>query len=125
MLIVGISPLDKDSTVSVHEDGKITWAIGEERLTRVKLQSGFPHRALDEALRCAGVSAGEIDAIAYPFYDGDTEARMIWKGFRDELSRTTGASTAECHRVLGKIAGSGRVPSPGMPVAFDGYEDYM
>ena len=31
MLILGISPLDKDSTVSLHDDGKITWAIGEER----------------------------------------------------------------------------------------------
>ncbi|HMB70823.1 MAG TPA: carbamoyltransferase N-terminal domain-containing protein, partial [bacterium] len=126
MLILGLSPLDKDSTASVHVDGRITWAVGEERLTRVKLQSGFPHLAVDEVLRRAGVTPGEIDKVAYPFWDGDTEARLIWDGFRRELSRVTGTSTRECHAALRKIAGgNGKVPSPGMPVRFDGYQDYM
>jgi carbamoyltransferase len=125
MLILGISPLDKDSTVSLHVDGKITWAIAEERLTRVKLQSGFPKLALDELLRRAGVTAKDIDRVAYPFWDGDEEARLIWRGFSRELSRLTGAAPWECHRLLRRIAGSGRVPSTGQPVRFDGYQDYM
>jgi len=125
VLILGISPLDKDSTVSLHEDGKITWAIAEERLTRVKLQGGFPHLALDEVFRRSGVTAADIDRVAYPFWDGDTEARMIWAGFRSDLARLTGSSTAECHRLLRAVAGGARVPSPGRPVRFEGYQDYM
>jgi carbamoyltransferase len=125
MLVLGISPLDKDSTVSLHEDGRITWAIAEERLTRVKLQDGFPHLAFDELFRRAGVKPSEVDAVAYPFFDGGEESRLIWGGFRRELSRATGASLSECHRALARIAGDGRVPSPGQPVRFEGYRDYI
>ena len=42
MKVIGLSPLDKDSTVTMVEDGEITYAAGEERFTRVKLQDGFP-----------------------------------------------------------------------------------
>ena len=125
MLVLGISPLDKDSTVSLHENGRITWAIGEERLSRVKLQDGFPHLALDEMLRRAGVKASELDVVAYPFFDGAEESRLVWNGFRAELSRVSGASLSECHRALKALAGAGRVPSPGQPVRFEGYQDYM
>jgi carbamoyltransferase len=125
MLILGMSPLDKDSTVSIHEDGRITWAIAEERLSRVKLQHGFPKLAFDEIFRRAGVAPSEIDKVAYPFYEGRVEARMIWDGFRNELSRLSGASLRDCHQAMKRIMGRGRVPSPGLPVRFEGYEDYM
>ena len=125
MLILGMSPLDKDSTLSIHEDGKISWAIAEERLSRKKLQEGFPKHAWEEIFKRAGVKPEELDAIAYPFYEGRVEAKMIWDGFKNEMSRITGASLRDCHEALNKLAGSGRVPSPGMKVRFEGYEDYM
>jgi carbamoyltransferase len=37
MIVLGISPLDKDSTVSIVVDGKLVFAAGEERFTRNKL----------------------------------------------------------------------------------------
>lgn len=77
MRILGISPLDKDSTVSFMEDGRIVFACGEERLTRVKLQSGFPHRALALGLETTGWDPESIDAVAYAFFDGAEEARLI------------------------------------------------
>lgn len=49
MKVLGISPLDKDATVTIVEDGRITYAAAEERFTRVKLQDGFPWRALQDA----------------------------------------------------------------------------
>ena len=67
MKVLGISPLDKDSTVTLVEDGVITYAAAEERFTRVKLQDGFPWRALDDALQATGTTAGEIDTVVYPF----------------------------------------------------------
>ena len=50
MKVLGLSPLDKDSTVTLMEDGKVLFAAGEERFTRVKLQNGFPWQALQDAL---------------------------------------------------------------------------
>src|SRR5207237_1274204 len=54
MRVLGISPLDKDATVSFLEDGRVVFACAEERLSRVKLQSGFPHRALRLGLERTG-----------------------------------------------------------------------
>ena len=50
MRVLGISPLDKDSTVTIVEDGRILYAAAEERFTRVKLQTGFPWQALQDGL---------------------------------------------------------------------------
>ena len=77
MRVLGISPLDKDSNVSFLEDGRVLFACGEERLSRVKLQSGFPRRAVTEGLNRLGWSPDTIDAVAYAFYDWDEEARLI------------------------------------------------
>src|SRR5947208_1923885 len=57
MRVLGISPLDKDATVSFLEDGRVVFACAEERLSRVKLQSGFPHRALRLGLEKTGWDA--------------------------------------------------------------------
>lgn len=77
MRILGISPLDKDSTVSFMEDGRVLFACGEERLTRVKLQNGFPHHALALGFETTGWTPETIDAVAYAFFDGEEEARLI------------------------------------------------
>jgi carbamoyltransferase len=77
MRVLGISPLDKDSTVSFVEDGRVVFACGEERLTRVKLQSGFPHSALTLGFRATGWNKESIDIVAYGFFDGKEEGRLI------------------------------------------------
>ena len=77
MKVLGISPLDKDATVTIVEDGEITYAAGEERFTRVKLQDGFPWNALADALRVTGTDAGEISAVMYPFLDWQEETRLF------------------------------------------------
>jgi predicted NodU family carbamoyl transferase len=67
MKVLGLSPLDKDSTVTLVEDGVITFAAAEERFTRVKLQDGFPWNALDSALKTTGTEIREIDKVVSPF----------------------------------------------------------
>ena len=39
MIVLGISPLDKDATVSLVANGKVLFAAGEERLTRDKCKT--------------------------------------------------------------------------------------
>ena len=77
MRILGISPLDKDTNVSLMEDGRVLFACGEERLSRVKLQSGFPHKALREGLNRLGWDPQSIDSVAYAFFDAPEESRLI------------------------------------------------
>ena len=77
MRILGISPLDKDATVSLFEDGRVVFACGEERLSRTKLQAGFPHRALQLALKWSGWTIDSIDKVAYAFFEASEEAKLI------------------------------------------------
>src|SRR6185295_15797799 len=84
MIILGISPLDKDSTVTLVQDGKVLFAAGEERFTRNKLQDGFPARALEAGLKSAGVRAADIDAVAYPFFDWHKETELFSRNLQNE-----------------------------------------
>ena len=84
MKVLGISPLDKDATVSIVEDGKILYAAGEERFTRVKQQDGFPHKALENALAYTNTTINEIDHVAYAFTDAQDEKKIIDKNIRSE-----------------------------------------
>ncbi len=84
MNVIGISPLDKDATVSVVADGQVVFAAGEERFIRNKLQSGFPAQALQTALDTTGLHLDDIDTIAYPFFDWEREDRLFTQNIRDE-----------------------------------------
>jgi len=84
MKVLGISPLDKDSTVSIVEDGNILFAAGEERFTRVKQQSGFPRLALEKALAYTGLSMSDFDQVCYPFLTAENEQKLFSKNLEDE-----------------------------------------
>ena len=84
MKVLGISPLDKDSTVSVVEDGHVLFAAGEERFSRTKQQDGFPRLALEQALDYTGFSLAEFDLITYPFLTWENEARLFNQNLDDE-----------------------------------------
>ncbi len=85
MKVLGISPLDKDATASLVEDGRVLFAAGEERFSRVKQHAGFPGRAIAAALEATGTSPADIDVVAYPFLTWEQEARLIEKAFADEV----------------------------------------
>ncbi len=83
MKVLGISPLDKDATVSIVEDGKILYAAGEERFSRVKQQTGFPWEAIESAFKVTGIGPQDIDTVAYPFFTWEKETEL----FQRNLSR--------------------------------------
>ncbi len=117
MKVLGISPLDKDSTVTVVEDGVITYAAAEERFTRVKLQDGFPWRALEDALDRTGSKAEEFDRVVYPFLPFDEETRLFERNLAKERQFLTETETAETMQALEKAktrVPSGRPPVPGL-----------
>lgn len=67
MNILGISAYYHDSAACLVKDGEVLSAAQEERFTRKKHDHRFPAAAVDFCLRHAGISAEDIDFIA--FYD--------------------------------------------------------
>jgi carbamoyltransferase len=117
MKVLGISPLDKDSTVTLVEDGKITYAAAEERFTRVKLQDGFPWCALENAFETTRTKVTEIDRVVYPFLTADQETRLFERNlarerdFLDEVE--VNATSDELLDAKSRIP-HGRPPVPGL-----------
>ncbi|MEZ5458828.1 MAG: carbamoyltransferase [Steroidobacteraceae bacterium] len=67
MRILGISAFYHDAAAALVQDGEIVAAAQEERFTRKKHDPDFPANAVRYCLEEAGISAGEVDYIA--FYD--------------------------------------------------------
>ncbi|MFO0947477.1 MAG: carbamoyltransferase C-terminal domain-containing protein [Planctomycetota bacterium] len=107
MRVLGISPLDKDATASFMEDGRILFACGEERLSRVKLQDGFPHRAVKLGLERTGWTPDSIDAVGYAFFDGATEAKLIAQSVEKDRLAHRSDCTADSLRRLRKVSSNG------------------
>lgn len=84
MKVLGISPLDKDATVSVVEDGQVIFAAGEERFSRQKLQDGFPRLALERALEFTGSKMSDFDQVCYPFLTWENEQKLFTRNLEDE-----------------------------------------
>lgn len=90
MKVLGISPLDKDASASLVEDGRILFAAGEERFSRQKQHAGFPRQAIEAALKATGTKIEEISAVAYAFLTWDQEERAIEQSFAAERAAANG-----------------------------------
>lgn len=51
----------------VDESGRPVAAQSEERFTRVKMDGGFPFRAIESLLRDTGIRPGDLTAVAVPY----------------------------------------------------------
>jgi carbamoyltransferase len=67
VLVLGLSAYYHDSAAALVRDGVIIAAAQEERFTRKKHDSGFPHNAVRYCLEAAGTGLSDVDHIA--FYD--------------------------------------------------------
>ena len=63
--ILGISAFYHDSAASLLVDGKIIAAAQEERFTRKKHDSSFPHKAIDFVLNYSNLELKDIDQIVF------------------------------------------------------------
>lgn len=67
MRILGISAFYHDSAAALIEDSRIVAAAQEERFTRRKHDSAFPHKAIAYCLEEARISVDDLDHVV--FYD--------------------------------------------------------
>lgn len=107
MLILGISALDKDSTLTLFEDHHLLYAVSEERLSRVKYQDGFPWKAFEDMCTATKISPHEIDIIAYPFLSAFDEMRATsscaLRIFRQILTSTNLSKSQKLSSILGYV----------------------
>jgi carbamoyltransferase len=82
--VLGISPLDKDASASLVEDGRILFAAGEERFSRHKQHAGFPRQAIEAALSATGTDPAALDLVAYPFLKWEQEEKHIRTALEEE-----------------------------------------
>lgn len=117
MKVLALSPLDKDSTVTVIEDGKVLYAAAEERFTRVKLQSGFPTQAVQSALEVTGTDVRDVDRVVYPFLTWQEETRMFERNIASERQLLDDTPSAGALGLLADAKSktpTGRVAVPGL-----------
>jgi hypothetical protein len=65
MNILGISCYFHDASAALLRDGKLIAAAEEERFTRKKHDYDFPQNAIDFCLTASGISAADLDYVAF------------------------------------------------------------
>jgi len=76
--ILGLSFDFHDSAAALVKDGVVVAAGIEERFSRIKHDASFPRKAIEFCFHTAGVSAADIEAVAYyevPMLKFD---RILW-----------------------------------------------
>jgi len=64
MLILGLNMFHADSSAAIIQDGKILFAVAEERLNRHKHYGGFPALAVKACLDAVGAKLSDIEHVA-------------------------------------------------------------
>jgi carbamoyltransferase len=105
MIVLGISSFYHDSAAAVVENGVIRGAAQEERFTRKKHDPGFPANAITWCLTHNGISATDVDYVA--FYDKpflkferllETYLAFAPRGFSRSARRCRSGSVRRCFR---------------------------
>ncbi|MFN0148423.1 MAG: carbamoyltransferase [Dehalococcoidia bacterium] len=65
MYVLGVNSYLHDSSAALIKDGRVVFAVEEERLSRLKKDARFPRMAIDAALQHAGISFAQLDAVAF------------------------------------------------------------
>jgi len=91
-----------DTAVALVDDrGRPVAAQSEERFSRVKMDGGFPFRALEALERATGFSPADLSAVAVPYLDRSSQLR--------EGARLVAASMSDPHiawrQMTSRVAG--------------------
>jgi carbamoyltransferase len=72
-----------DSGAALLQDGHLSFAINEERLTRRKLEIHFPSRSIDACLAYAGLRPAQVDLVAASTSDPAKTLSRWWPGSKE------------------------------------------
>ena len=89
MYILGINYAAHDSSACLIEDGKIKFAIAEERLSRIKKDINFPVLSIKSALEYERIDFHQLDYIAFGWSKPSRTFRHnVWTAFNGNLPLT-------------------------------------
>jgi len=72
MIILGISE-QHEAHACLMIDGEVRYVIAEERISRLKTDSGFPIRAINKIFQISNIDPNDIDRVAFA-----SSSRNIW-----------------------------------------------
>lgn len=77
MNILGLNYIFHDSSACLMQDGRILFAVEEERISRDKHTQKFPVNAIRACISNAGLTSSEIDHVAVSINPGKSEAAKL------------------------------------------------
>ena len=72
-----------DSGAALLQEGRLRFAVNEERLTRRKLEVRFPARSIDACLAYAGLKPDDVDLVAASTSDPAKTLGRWWPGSKE------------------------------------------
>ena len=72
-----------DSGAALLQEGRLRFAVNEERLTRRKLEIRFPTRSVEACLAHAGLTADQVDLVAMSTFDPAKTMGRWWAGSKE------------------------------------------
>lgn len=82
MNIIGINCYGHDSAATLVQDGRVVFAVEEERLNRKKHSGAFPRLAIEEAFKYSHICLSDIDHVAFSWNPKITYAKIPLYIFR-------------------------------------------
>lgn len=116
MNILGINAYHGDASAALIVDGQLLAAVEEERFTRVKHDTSFPHRSIRHCLDVAGLRAEDIDHFALSRNPRANLGKRVVHALKDRAGRQVAARRASnLRKILG--AKSTLAEGLGVPVS--------
>lgn len=84
MILLGLCD-NHDSGACILKDGELLFAVNEERLSRKKLQGGFPSLSIGECLKQSGIKPSAIDAVVFASRATPTAALRLLDSWHDSI----------------------------------------
>ncbi len=106
-VILGFNCYKHDAAAALLVDGRLVAAAEEERFTRRKHDADYPARSVEFCLRRAGISASDIDCIAYYMIPGAVARENL------SYSRHYLLSPGGGNFLLGQMAGARKMSRVG------------
>src|ERR671910_749052 len=94
MNILGINAYHGDASAALIVDGNLVAAVEEERFTRIKHDTSFPHRSIRYCLETAALRPEDIDHFALSRNPRANLGRRVVHALKDRAGRQVPAKRA-------------------------------
>jgi carbamoyltransferase len=92
--VLGINAYHGDASAALIVDGNLVAAVEEERFTRIKHDTSFPHRSIRYCLETAGLRPADIDHFAMSRNPRANLGRRVFHALKDRAGRQVAAKRA-------------------------------